>query len=173
MKCLVKIARRAMHVKSNQARQRKVYIMNQICEKAQKCIKTHTRQAIAVSFIPLVSVPIVYMVCAKMITKLDKIFGIPTAKGWDSEIVGDIMAGIIAAPVLAIPLLGAGAAAAYIKSVGGSYAQAVTEVVSTSTPQELNDVTFVAYRVKEELKKIYAKQRENRLERINNRKIKI
>jgi len=146
--------------------------VNQMSKNAQKCIDTHAKQAIAVSFIPLVSLPIVYGVCAKMIIQIDKIFGIPTAKGWDSEIVTDIAAGVIAAPALAIPLLGAGVASAYIKSIGESYAKAVVAVVSASSPQELADGTFVACKVKEELQKIHAKQREKRLEQITSRKVK-
>ena len=140
-----------------------------INKEAQKCIDAHAKQAIAVSFIPLVSLPIVYGVCAKMIVKLDKIFGIPTAKGLDSEILNDVIAGIIAAPALAIPLLGAGVASTYIKSIGESYAQAVSAVINTAAPQELSDGAFVSNRVKEELQKIHAKQREKRLERMNTR----
>jgi len=138
-------------------------------EKAQKCIEAHAKQAIAVSFIPLVSIPIVYGVCAKMIVKLDKIFGIPTAKGWDSEILQDVVTGVIVAPALAIPVLGAGVAATYIKSIGKNYAQAVASVVSTSTTQELSDNTFVTCRVKEELQKIHVKNREKQLERMKDR----
>ena len=136
-------------------------------EQAQDCIKAHAKQAIAVSFIPLVSLPIVYGVCAKMIIKLDKIYGITTATGWDSEITQDIMAGVIAAPALAIPFIGAGIAGAFVKSIGSSYSQAVAAVVTVSTPQELTDDAIVAERVKNELKKIYAKQRQERLERMN------
>ena len=132
--------------------------------KAQKSIDAHVKQAVGASFIPLVSLPIVYGICAKMILQLDKIFGIPTAKGWDSEIVQDIMAGIVAAPALIIPVLGAGVASAYVKSIGENYAQAVTNVVNTATSQELSDSKFVSRRIKEELNKIYAKQREKRLE---------
>jgi len=134
-----------------------------IVEKAQKCIDAHAKQAIAVSFIPLVSIPIVYGVCAKMIVKLDKIFGIPTAKGWDSEILSDVLAGVVAAPALAIPLLGAGVASSYIKSIGEDYAGAAAVVVSVATPQELGDSAFVARRVKEELQIIYNKKREKLL----------
>jgi len=141
-------------------------------KQARECIETHAKQAIAVSFIPLVSLPIVYGVCAKMIINLDKIFGIPTAKGWDSEITQDIMAGVIAAPALAIPFLGAGVAAMFVKSIGKSYAQAVAAVVSASTRQELTDGALVAERVKGELKKIYAQQRQARLLRISNREKK-
>ena len=135
-------------------------------KKAQKCINTHAKQAVVISFIPLVSVPIVYGVCTKMIFQIDKIFGIPTSKGWDSEIINDLIAGIIAAPALAIPLLGAGMASAYIKSIGENYTKAVLAVVSTSTQEELIDGLLVAQRVKEELQKIHAQQREQRLERI-------
>jgi len=138
-------------------------------ENAQKSIDAHIKQAMAASFIPLVSLPVIYGICAKMILQLDKIFGIPTAKGWDSEIVQDLMAGIVVAPALIIPLLGAGVASSYIKSIGENYAQAVSIVVSTATSQELGDCTFVARRVKEELSKIHAKQREKRLERFNDK----
>lgn len=135
-------------------------------EKAQECINTHAKQAVAVSFIPLVSSPIVYGVCAKMIVQLDKIFGIPTAKGWDSEILHDILAGVIVSPALAIPFLGAGVASVFIKSIGGNYANAVASVVSTSTLEELGDSAFIARRVKEELQAAYAKQHEKRRKRM-------
>ena len=136
-------------------------------KKAQACIDTHAKQAVAVSFIPFISVPIVYGVCAKMIVQLDKIFGIPTAKGWDSEVVGNILAGVIAAPALAIPLLGAGAASVYIKSIGENYAKAVAIVISNATPEELNDNEFITQSVKDELQKIYAQRREARQKRMN------
>jgi len=124
-------------------------------EKAQKCVDGHVKQAMAVSFVPLVSLPMVYGVCAKMIVKLDKIFGIPMAKGWNSEIVQDMVVGLVAAPALLIPVLGAGVAATYVRTIGENYAKAVGAVVRTSNPQELNDIRFVARKVKEELKKIH------------------
>ncbi|MCL2377250.1 MAG: hypothetical protein FWC76_07650 [Defluviitaleaceae bacterium] len=138
-------------------------------EKAQRCVDSHVKQAMAASFIPLVSLPVVYGICAKMIVKLDKIFGIPTAKGWDSEIVQDLMVGVVAAPALLIPVLGAGVAAAYVKSIGENYAKAVATVVGASAPQELSDSRFVARQVKEELRKIRAPQRDKQLARPKNR----
>jgi len=137
-------------------------------EKAQKCVETHAKQAVVVSFIPLVSIPIIYGVCAKMIIKLDKIFGIKTAKGFNSEIVYNIAAGIIAAPALAIPFLGAGIASVYIKSIGETYVEAVSAVVGSSTLQEISNNALTARRLKEELQKIYAKKRKDQLERQKN-----
>jgi len=130
-------------------------------ERAQKCVDNHVKQAMAVSFVPLVSLPMVYGVCAKMVVKLDKIFGIPTAKGWNSEIVQDMVVGVVAAPALLIPVLGAGVAATYVRTIGENYAKAVVAVVSASNPQELGDSRLVARKVKDELKKIHGVSNEN------------
>ncbi|MCL2188277.1 MAG: hypothetical protein FWC16_04345 [Defluviitaleaceae bacterium] len=136
--------------------------MDSLLETAHACVETHAKQALAVSFIPLVSAPIVYGVCAKMIKQLDEIFGIPTATGWDSEITHDIMAGIIAAPVLAIPLLGAGAASVFIKSIGMNYVNAVAEMLRTASEEERKDIAFISRRVKEELQKLHEEKRKKR-----------
>jgi uncharacterized protein (DUF697 family) len=135
-------------------------------EKARQCIDTHVKQAMAVTLIPLVSTPIVWGVCAKMIARLDKIYGIPTAKGWDSEILHDILAGVVAAPALAIPLLGAVAASAYIKSVGGNYARAVEAVLDVVSQEERNDGALISQRVREELQRSSAEKREKRRKRL-------
>ena len=135
---------------------------HQMNEQAHDCIEAHAKQAVAVSFVPFVSLPMVYGVCAKMIVNLDKIFGIPTAKGWDSEIVQDIIAGIIVAPALMIPILGAGVASEFVKSIGKNYAKAVTAVVSMSTHAELCDNKLVAEKVKSELNKIYKEESQER-----------
>ena len=144
-----------------------------IQEQAQKCIDSHAKQAIVVSFIPLVSLPIVYGVCTKMIVQLDKIFGIPTELGWDSEIIQDIFAGIVAAPALLIPFAGAGAAAVYVKSIGQDYTTAVTAVLEGADAPDLSDTALISQRVKEELKKIHANKRGKRNERIKTRKAKM
>jgi len=107
-------------------------------------------------------------VCTKMIVKLDKIFGIPTELGWDSEIVQDLFAGIVAAPALLVPFLGAGAAAVFVKSVGQNYAAAISAVLESPTPPDLTDKKEISARIKEELKKIHAAKRGKRNERIKN-----
>jgi len=138
---------------------------NAMHEQAQQCIESHANQAFGVSFIPFISVPIVYGVCAKMIVQLDKIFGIPTVIDWDSEIVGDIFAGFVAAPALMIPLLGAGFASAYVKSIGQNYTQAIACVLAHTDMDALQDPKQVTHLIKEELHKIHAAKRENRIAR--------
>ena len=141
-------------------------------EQVQQCIDSHAKQAVAVSFIPLVSLPIVYGVCTKMIVRLDKIFGIPTELGWDSEIIQDVFAGIVAAPALLVPFLGAGAAAVFVKSIGQNYAAAVTSVLEgpDASDLDLSNAKDLSQRIKNELKKIHAAKRGKRNERIQARK---
>jgi len=99
--------------------------------------------------------------------QLDNIFAIPTAKGWDAEITGDVLAGIVAAPALAIPLLGAGAAAAYIRSIGDNYVRAITAVLDTATEEERQNPAFLHQRIKEEMQKNHAQRRERRRARMD------
>jgi len=131
-------------------------------EAANACIATHAQQAIAISFIPLVSVPLVHGLCAKMIVALNEIFGIP-ADG--AEIVSDILTGLVMAPAMAIPLLGAGVSHTYIKSIGQHYAQAVATVLAAATDEERNDNALIAERIERELHNIHQQQRARRMGR--------
>jgi len=110
-----------------------------------------------------VSLPIVYGVCAKMIIKLGRIFGLPSAEGLGSEILQDVMVGVVIAPALVIPILGANVAASYIKTIGRNYAEAVTAVICTSNTQKLGDGAFVAKRVRDELQRIHINRLNERL----------
>ena len=134
--------------------------MDDLRVKGKACVSSHAAQALAVSFVPLVSLPLVHGVCVKMILSLDRIFGIPTAKGLGSEIFEDVLVGIIAAPVLMVPFLGAFAAAAYIRTTGEYYLEAVVRVVESGA--DLMDADIVSLRIKEELHAIHAKRRRRR-----------
>ena len=133
-------------------------------EEANACIEANSKQAVAISFIPLVSVPLVHGLCVKMITQLDKIFGISTDKRFGSEIFSDILAGIMMAPAMAIPILGAGVAHTYIKCIGDYYAKAVAAVLASATPEDLEDKNLIADRVKKELQDMHNQRRVRRLE---------
>ena len=126
------------------------------------CIESHSKQALAISFVPLISVPLVHGVCVKMIMQLDKILGIRTAKGLDSEIFEDVLVGIIAAPAMMIPFVGAFAAATYIKTTAEYYLDTAMKVVAASSDCELEDSALIAGRIKEELHSIHTARRKRR-----------
>ena len=126
------------------------------------CVKSHGKQALTISFVPLVSAVLVQGICVKMILKLDKILGIPTAKGFDSEVYQDIFAGILMMPAMAVPILGAGVAKVHVMTIGEHYVKAVVEVLKTSTLAELADENIVHERIRAELAKIHQTRREKR-----------
>ena len=134
--------------------------MNELRIKGKACVESHSTQALAISFVPLISMPLVHGVCVKMILQLDEIFGIPTAKGIGSEVFEDVLVGIIAAPVLMVPFLGAFASAAYIRTTGEYYLEAVANIVESGI--DLSDADVVSAQIKDELHTIHEKRRNRR-----------
>ena len=132
-------------------------------EAANACIVANTKQAVAISFVPLVSIPLVHGICVKMIVQLDKIFGIPTDKGFSSEIFHDILTGIVIAPAMAVPVLGAGVAHFYIKTVGEYYVKAVASVLDSVEKEKVLDRAYISNRINKELQNIHMKQRTQRM----------
>ena len=132
-------------------------------EAANACIAANSKQATVISFVPLVSIPLVHGICVKMIVQLNKIFGIPTDKRFDSEIFYDILTGIVMAPAMAIPVLGASVAYSYIKSIGECYAQAVITVLDSAEQEEIEDKNMIADKIKNELQKIHRQRRIQRM----------
>jgi len=139
-------------------------LMDSRMEAANACISANSKQAVAISFIPLVSTPLVHGICVKMIVQLNKIFGIPTDTRFGSEIFNDVLAGVVLAPAMAIPLLGAGMAHVYIKYIGQDYAKAVATVLESAEKEEIEDGNLIADRIKNELQNMYKQRRTRRLE---------
>ena len=133
--------------------------MNSRMKAAKLCITANSKQAIAISFVPFISIPLVHGICIKMIMQLNKIFGIPTDKRFGSEIFNDILTGIVMTPAMAIPVLGAGVAHTYIKSIGEYYAQAVATVLDSATKDELENRNLIADKIKNELENIHNQRR--------------
>ena len=136
--------------------------MDSRMDAANACIDANSKQAVAISFVPLVSIPLVHGICVKMIVQLDKIFGIPTDTRLGSEIFHDILTGIVMAPAMAIPILGAGVAHGYIKSIGECYAKAVATVLDSAQEDEISDRNRIADKIKNELQNMHKQRRTQR-----------
>jgi len=145
--------------------------MDSKMEAANTCILANSKQAAAISFVPLVSVPLVHGICVKMIVQLNKIFGISTDTRFGSEIFNNVLAGVVMAPVMALPLLGAGMSYVYIKSIGEDYATAVAAVLSSVEKEkdagsaccvDIEDECLIADRIKLELQSMYKYRRTRR-----------
>jgi len=137
--------------------------MDSRIEAANACIKYSSRQAVVISFVPLVSIPLIHGICVKMIVQLNRIFGIPTDMRFGSEIFHDILTGIVIAPAMAIPVLGAGVAHVYIKSIGEYYSRAVMAVLDSVEKEEIEDRSRIADRIKYELQNMHKQRRTQRM----------
>lgn len=124
-----------------------------IKNRALRCIEKHANSAMKIGFLPGGCIPFVHGICIKMLCELDKIVGIHTTKGFEEDIFTNVIIGIIATPLMVIPLLSAAVAQAYVEQVGEDYLKALLAVIEKSSDSELADIELMSMRIKEELSK--------------------
>ena len=93
-----------------------------LAAQGKKCINKYSKKVIKATFLPFVSIPLVHGLCVAMLSELDKMFDVGTAK---DEKLTNIAIGVLATPFMAVPIWGAVAAASYVETVGESYLKAL------------------------------------------------
>lgn len=129
----------------------KILRIKTIEQEGNECIHQYKESATKVSIVPAGCIPIVHGMCVKMITDLNGIAGFSSGKDFATEIFSDFIIGVVATPIMMIPLLSIAAATAYIEAVGESYLKAMLNVIDKSTDKELQDKLLMKERLKEEL----------------------
>lgn len=119
----------------------------------QTCVDSYSDKAGKIGFVPGGCIPVVHGLCISMIASLNKIVEINSSKGFSTDIFANALVGVVATPFMAIPLLSAAVAYAYVGAVGESYLDTLMSVISRSTDAELKNNDLMAERIKEELKK--------------------
>lgn len=132
---------------------RNIYI-RKIEERGNRIISDYSSKATKIGFVPGGCIPIVHGMCIKMIADLNDLAGIEYGFNYAKEIFNDVVIGVIATPLMAVPLLSAAAACAYVRQMGEDYLKALLLMVRHSSDCELEDNAFIKNRLKEELKKI-------------------
>ena len=122
-------------------------------ERGARCVAAYSRKAEKVAWVPVGCIPFVHGLCVKMLTELDHIAGISSAKGFISELLSDEALGLIATPVMAIPLLSVAAATSYIETVGENYLNVLLAVVEDTPTGEMRNNRSMEERIRAELKK--------------------
>lgn len=117
-----------------------------------ECIDSYSDKAMKIGFVPGGCIPVVHGMCIAMITALNKIVGINSTKGFASDIFADAIVGLIATPLMAVPILSAGVAYIYVAAVGEAYLDSLLSVVKRSTDKELMNNDLMAERIKAEIK---------------------
>lgn len=117
-------------------------------------ISDYNSKATKIGFIPGGCIPIVHGMCIKMIADLNSAAGFKSGKYFADEVFVDAVLGLIATPFMAVPLLSAAVASAYVQTVGESYLKALISVIYLSSDRELADNELMKKRLKEELSKL-------------------
>ena len=120
-------------------------------DKAKGCIEEYVEQATKIGWVPGGCIPVVHGLCIKMINKLHTIYGISSNKGIAEEIFADAVVGVIVTPMMAIPILSAAVAYAYVSSIGESYMKTLSEVMKESKYSDLNNQKLMAERIKQQI----------------------
>lgn len=117
-------------------------------------VSDYSAKATKIGFVPGGCIPVVHGMCIKMITELNSLAGIKAGANFSGEIFSDVVLGLIATPLMMIPLLSAAAACAYVQQVGEEYLKALMSVIHLSSDRELKDNTLVKQRLRDELTKL-------------------
>ncbi len=122
-------------------------------DKGKKCVKTYGDKAKKIGFVPVGCIPIVHGMCIKMMMDLNKIVGISSSKRFANDIFADAVVGVIATPLMGIPLLSSVIASAYIETIGDAYLNTLMSVIERSSDTELKNNDLMSKRIREELQK--------------------
>lgn len=112
----------------------------------EQVIKKYSAKAGKIGILPIASIPFIHGLCTKMIHDLNRLYGVnaPTENHVKNAIVG-----VIATPLMAVPLLSSAAASAYIESLGSAY----LDVLSCAVKEPFSDIDIDISRVRNELLK--------------------
>lgn len=122
-------------------------------ESGQCYINDYSDKAMKVGIVPVGCIPIIHGICIKMLVDLNSMVGINSTKGFATDIFVNVVVGMIATPFLAVPLLSAGVASAYISAVGETYLDALINAIECSMDWELKNNELMSKRITEELNK--------------------
>lgn len=125
--------------------------IQQYCSNATVCIERNVDKASKIGWLPLGCIPFVHGICISMVNELHKIFGIPSNESFAENIFSNIVVGVISTPMMAIPILSAAVACAYVETVGEDYAKALTSVLKQSKYGELQNQRLMTERIKQQL----------------------
>lgn len=122
--------------------------------RSNSIVSDYSSKATKIGFIPGGCIPVVHGMCIKMITELNSLAGIKVGANFSGEIFNDIVLGLVATPLMMIPLLSAAAAGAYVQQVGEEYSKVLMSVIHLSSDRELRNNVLVKQRLKDELNKL-------------------
>jgi GTPase SAR1 family protein len=120
-------------------------------EKADTCIKKYTDKAQKIGKIPALCIPFVHSISIELIAELHKMYGLPSNTDMVINKIAFWITGLIAVPLMAVPVLSGTAARDYVEAVGETYANTLSDVLRKSKYSELNDQKLIMERIKQQV----------------------
>jgi len=127
--------------------------IEELTRRARMCITKSSEAAKKIAFIPGACIPFVHGICIKMLVEINQALGINSSKDAAEEVFTSALLGIIATPVMVVPLLSIPVAQAYVETIGETYLDCLVNVIEKSSDAELKDITLLSKRIKEELRR--------------------
>lgn len=128
--------------------------LKKIEAEANDIISKHVSSASKIGFIPGGCIPFIYSISVKLVADLNGLAGFKSGHDFATEIVSNVIVGIIAMPLMVVPVLSAAAASSYVQTIGNQYLKAMLSVIQLSSDKELEDNALVKQRLKNELSKL-------------------
>ena len=142
-----------LEFKLDKLRQDKNNQIEEFRKKGMECVEKYTDKALKIGVVPWGCIPIVHGLCIKMLIELNRLVSINSAKRYATDIFTDVVVGVIATPFMGVPLVSSAVAAAYVKSFGKTYLDALMSVIERSNDSDLKNTDLMAKRIREELEK--------------------
>lgn len=111
------------------------------------CINKYVKKVSKASWVPLFSIPYIHSMRNRMMLEMNNIFKLNIK----SEKTEAIAVGIVATPLLAIPLLSRATAEAYIRTIGESYLKALLELVQRYSNYEMEKSEDILNQIRKSL----------------------
>lgn len=125
--------------------------------KAKACIESYSKKAGKIGWLPGGCIPFVHGLCIKMIADLNGIYGLPSSEEFASEIFTDVVVGVVATPLMAVPFLSWAVVTSYIEFIGEQYTNVLSSTVRNKKHSELSNQKLMSERIRAEFDKINKK----------------
>ncbi len=120
----------------------------------RKLITESSLTAGKIGIVPGGCIPLVHGICIKLITDLNNLAGLKSDKSFAGEIFLNVVIGLIATPLMAVPFYSSRIASNYVREIGDNYLEALTNVINFSSDQELQEKELMKQKLVRELNRM-------------------
>ena len=120
-------------------------------DKARACIETYVDKAEKMGRIPGRCIPLVHRLCIKMVAELHDLYSLSSSEDFAANIFTHIVVGLLATPLMAVPILSSIAAQSYVETAGELYAEALSSAVKHSKYSDLSNQKIMTERIRQQI----------------------